>query len=679
MKQYLQTLAASALLLSLGFRVLADDASADPYRLLAGYDFGKSRAPLSMIEAEIWTVPAEQYGAVEQKLLSVLKSPDATFAAKQFVCRMLGRIGSAQCVTVLEPLLADTNLADTARCALERLPHPQAGAALRARLGAAQGDQQAAIINSLGARRDQDAVKDLARFAASTNPAAARAAIGALGCIGGPKSAKILASLKVPAPLAAVWCDASLSCAEGLLREKQAGNAAVLYRSLSEASRPALVRAAALGGLVRAAGADATPLVLDALQSDDAKLRNAAAAAVKDMAGRNASTKVVALLPKLPPDTLVVALAALATRSEAQDSADEINRLVSHESAAVRGAAVEALATIGNANSVRVLAGALGGNDEIAKAAAKTLAQLNAKGVTEALLAQAEQGDPATRSRIIGVLRDRRERRAAGICLRSATDPDAGVRQAALKALGAVAEGQDLPGLVGLLVKTAEPDDRARLERTVFAVASRSTDPNKRAEPMIQALATTNAAAVISLLDILKRLGGDAALRAILPLANHTAPDVKKSAIEALADWPDAKPMAELRRAAEKEEDEIDKVLALRGYVRMIGLSTNLSAGKRASLYGEAMGLAFRPDERKTILNGLSGVADPEALKLVEAKLSDNDLKAEAMAAYGKIAMALAKSHPDAAKAALQKVLDTAGDENLKKAARDALAAMENR
>ena len=146
-----------------------------------GVDHSKYRELLGPIDD---AVPATHGDAaarkeLETKLAAVLSS-GASRAAKDFVGRKLAIIGTAESVPALAALLPDKDLSHMARYALERIPAPEAGKALRDALAKTSGAEKAGVIGSLGARRDAESVADLAALVGDSD-----AAIAA-GCGHGP-------------------------------------------------------------------------------------------------------------------------------------------------------------------------------------------------------------------------------------------------------------------------------------------------------------------------------------------------------------------------------------------------------------------------------------------------------------------------------------------------------------
>src|SRR6266446_6987324 len=142
----------------------------------------------------------------QQQLIRLLMS-DASAQAKDAACARLKRIGTASSLPALSALLLDENLSHSARYALESMPTPAAGRALLNALKQSAGLTRIGIINSLGVRREVEAVPELANLLAEAqrparagrgqraDVAAAFAAAAALGQIAGPQALEALESV----------------------------------------------------------------------------------------------------------------------------------------------------------------------------------------------------------------------------------------------------------------------------------------------------------------------------------------------------------------------------------------------------------------------------------------------------------------------------------------------------
>ena len=219
------------------------------------YDWGQSRLPLTEVSEIIKKAQGdkEQLATIEKALLEVLES-DATRAGKQFVCRQLSIIGTEQSVPTLAKMLTGEETSDMARYALERIPGSAVDEALRGSLRGARGNARIGIINSLGQRRDKEAIRNLRRILGRPNEEAAIAAAAALGQIADSQAAEALAEAKDKAEgkLLLVVLDAYLKCADQMVADGDKVKAMGIYKELQKEGMPQPIRTAALTGMINA-------------------------------------------------------------------------------------------------------------------------------------------------------------------------------------------------------------------------------------------------------------------------------------------------------------------------------------------------------------------------------------------------------------------------------------------
>lgn len=644
-------------------------AGADPYAAIMTREFGTASDELAAVEKEISQAAREQYPQIEAKLIAVVEAPGATVPGKQFACQMLRIVGSVKCVPSVARLLTDPKLSHVARQVFLGMVDPAVEESLRQALGQTQGSLRIGIINTIGDRQDRASLKAVSALVGGQDEATARAALNAIGKIGGAPAVEALEVAKVPDALKAVWGDAYLRCAGSV----EPARAEKMYRALFEGDQALPVRAAALGALVQTQKERAVPLILKTMSASEALLRQAALGAVLTVPGNAATRAFARELPSAAPETKVSLLGALASRGDAPGVTEIVNQLAKDENETTRAAAVKALARLGDVSSVPALAAALQ-QPATSASASQTLIDLRGAGVGEALLKQAETGDAALRSGLLTVLAERRQTEALPLVRQAVNDEDARVRRAALKTLAALGTQQDLALLAELLVAKKDEAERDQAAQAMSDLGARMTDPAARCEPVLQAFAKAQGPAKVSLLTVLSRLGGDPALAAVRgALAGEG--EVRTAAVRALAEWPDAGPMADLLSVAKHDPEKSSRILALRGYIRMVGIA-GASREERANAYREALALATRPDEQKLVLAGLADVAHAEALKMVEPFLEGTALQREAYVAYEKIATSLVGRQPTVAREALQRVAEKAPDAALRARAKKALDKM---
>ncbi|MBM4040766.1 MAG: hypothetical protein FJ290_19860 [Planctomycetes bacterium] len=212
---------------------------------------------------------AELRKSLEKQLIGLVGDKEASFDARQFACRQLMMMGTAACVPAVAALLPDEKLSHMARYALERMACPEAGKALRDALAAVKGKELLGVVNSVGERRDAEAVPALAALLKGDDAELAAGAARALGKTAGDDAAKALAAVRSAASgrLRQAADDAWLRCADAYLAAGQKDKAKAIYEAMYAPAEAPHVRAAALRGLVAVGGDEGIALILKSLNN----------------------------------------------------------------------------------------------------------------------------------------------------------------------------------------------------------------------------------------------------------------------------------------------------------------------------------------------------------------------------------------------------------------------------
>lgn len=596
---------------------------------VAKYDYGQSRAPLADFESAMRGAlgSPEHLKEVEAGLVRLLGS-GATPAARDFACRQLSLIGTAASVPTLAGMLGKPETVEIARYALERIPGPEVEEALRKALAASTGRTRVGIVNTLGVRGDVKAVPALIKLLDAGEPAAAFA----LARIATPEARKALArAVERPAgPVRAAAIDASLRCAEKL----PAADAAAIYKRLYAPAETETVRVAALRGLARASSASAAPLIASALTAKEAKLRAAAVAV--------ASPDVLAAsFVKLPADTQVQAVTALAER-RAPAARQVATSCLKGGDVSVKIAAIRALGDVGGKEDVIALAQfAAGAEGAELDAARESLGRMRGVDIDTAVVSGIRAQSGKTKVELIRAAGDRGTKEAAPALLESAQDAAAEVRRESLRALRETAGEADFGAVLSLLMGARSGSERREAERTLVAVARRCA-----AAPASQLTEAYRAAAEAesrgSVLMVIAQAGLEGGLPVMREALKAPDADLRRAAILAASEWPNAAPADDLIAVARGDASAAHQVLALRGYIRLLALPSKRSYAQSARMLGEAMGLAKQADEKKAILAAIQRTPCPEALAIAEAASADAEVQSEAKLAAGAIRRALA-------------------------------------
>jgi HEAT repeat protein len=245
--------------------------------------------------------------------------------------------------------------------------------------------------------------------------------------------------------------------------------------------------------------------------------------------------------------------------------------------------------------------------------------------------------------------------------LLGANDADAAVAAASLKALGDIGGNAEAPALIRILTGGANAQ---AAENALATIYSRSGE-GAITDAVIAAMPAAPTPAKISLLRVLRRVGGPKGLTAIRTAMNDTNAEVRENAIRNLTDWPTAEALPELLALAKTPPTPAMKILALRGSLRLVPLQSGTPDQKMGALK-EAMTLVERPEEKRLALSALSGVPTAESLALVMQELTNPALKQEASIAAVAIGEQLIKTQPDVVLKAMESVMTATEDKNLR-------------
>jgi len=642
----------------------------------AGYEFGNSRKSLTELEDVI----RESYGSQEQrknieKLLTKFLGSDATLAGKQFVCRQLSIIGTEEAAPAIAAMLTEEDTADMARYALERIPGAAVDETLREALPKTTGKTRAGIINTLGMRGDDKSVPALSGLIYDSDSATAESAVSALGRIGGPQAAEAMAQAmkKSDGKLRAMVSDAYLSCAERFAGQGKQKEALNIYNELYKPSEPVSVRSAALRGIAVAAPEEAVKIIVSVLKGEDEAMQPAAIALVREIPGIDAAA-ISAELPKLSAAGQVQLISALGDRGEA-GALREVTRATKSGRDEVRIAALKALGKLGDASSVGLLAkaaaGAKGDEQEIAR---ESLYRLAGPQIDEAIMTSIPGANSKVKVELIRSIGERNIGGAVETLLKTAQDKNADVRLESIKVLKDAAEPKDAAALVDLLINAKGEAELKEAERTVISVSHKSAGQEDVTAAVLNAISSARDTKVLcSLLGILGGIGDSKGLGTLRAALKDDNPKIRTAAIRALCGWPNAEAAADLKEVASSSSDEIQKAMALRGFIRLIGLESDRPADETAEMYKQAMELAVKVEEKKLVLSGLANVKSFAAMYIASGYLKDDALQQEAGAAMIKIAESACLIDPQQTKILLKMLIQTSKSDSLREQAQKAL------
>ena len=653
---------------------------------IAAYQYGQSREPLTELTDLIRSASdsPEDLKQIENKLIGLLKS-DASLAGKQFVCRKLSIIGTGQAVPTLYRLLIYPETSDMARYALERIPGTAVDEALLKALPITVGKAKVGVINTLGMRGVRKAVDALKILIYRSDQTMAAAAVAALGRIAGPDAAEALdqARDRTTGELQQLVLDAYLACADCFLAGGWEARASEIYKQIyiapCECEVKPSIRVAALRGVVVTTREKATGFIvgiLKGVRADAEQLQSAAIALINEIPGTKIIEAVTAELPNLSAASQVQLLSALADRGDPAALPAVVDAARSSE-VTVRIAALKALMWLGDTSTVDLLARIVANTKaEEQDAARQSLYRLRGPQINRTILAGVSGAEPKVKVELVRSIGRRNVTTAVEAMLKTAQDRDRRVQVESFKVLRVIADPEHLPALIDILIRTKDRLVRSEAERCVAAVAREIPDKDSRADDVLAALSSVKVPeARFSLLGVLGRIGNKKALGVLQQALQDKDANVRSAVIRALSEWPTAEPIEDLLKIAQTSDNKIHQVLALRGFIRLIGLDSDRPADQAVKMYKQAMELASDVGEKKMVLSGLKNVKSYDAMQMAAAYLDDKALQAEAEVAVVEIAWTTtAGSHPEQTKKLLKKILQISTNESLRTRAQQILS-----
>ncbi len=591
----------------------------------------------------------------EQTQMDVLRS-GAAAPQKSTACQQLRVIGTAKCVPALAALLGDERLSQAARYALEGMPCPEAGAALREALGKTSGLLKVGVIDSLGWRRDVAAAPVLVPLLSSSEAPIASAAATALGRIGSKEAIAALSAKrdKVSEAVQTALLESLLRCAEALAAEGNRKGALRLYGNVYRSKAPAPIHAAAWRGMAMSDAGQRAQLITKEVITPGASLRPVALKMIREWPDTQVIKALLRHWSSLQADAQLAVLDADVQRG--REALGTVRKASESPHLSVRVAAWQAYATLNDASAMSNLARAAAQAEPAEREAARnTLARLHGPGVREALLATLSGAEASQKAEILRALGERGDMASCSVLLQNATSPEPLARAAALESLRRLAPPEALLPLLNLSAKTASDAAREPVLRVVYAICQTSKDKEATSRQVVGAVHEMAPPQRRLVLPVLGELATPAALEEVRAATQSKDPELAKEGVLVLSQWPNALPAPYLLEMARTTSEGTLQTLALRGAIEVSAQEPD--PGRRLTLLQEAVAAAKRTEERKQAFGQIGQIPTREALQIVLPGLEDPTLANEAGLAAISIAEKLAVADPKLADEVAVKVL----------------------
>ncbi|MBE3124481.1 MAG: DUF1080 domain-containing protein [Acidobacteria bacterium] len=562
---------------------------------------------------------------VRALLAALARNPDKQVAA--FLLSQIQVAGRAESVKPLARYLADETLAGPAAAALLSIGGPEAARAFLKSLDTAPRGARLTVVKSLGELRAREALKKLLVLAQGGDEGLRRAALSALANIGDPAAGPVLSKVRVAVSFRerAQAPSLYLLFARRLVETGRTAQGLDTARAvLASYGRPEESHFAseALALIVSTLKDKALPDLLRAADSPDRGFRVAALELALSIPGSEATARWVEKAAGSGPDVRADIIGMLGRRGDAAALPFVRESLLSRDKL-VRLAAIPAAARLGGEAVLPDIVKLVGaaGEEEIPALRAALLGYRGTLVVPECVRILDSTPLPG-KAVLIDVLGEKGARQEIDRVFVLAQDPEPAVRSAAVGALANLAGEKDLPRLVSMLEKASDGDDILRLQEAVASAVRRNPDPMKRADVLLELLKNAPPTRKIAILRVLPRIGGTRPLQAAVEEYGSADAQVQSVAVYALSQWPDYRAADELLRIVATTKTRKHLLLAVEGYVRLVGRA-NMPNGKKIGLLQDLLARPMDDAARKPVLAGIAAVREPESLRLLAGYLEN--------------------------------------------------------
>ena len=599
---------------------------------------------------------------VEKSLTGALAAA-ADPEVKTFILSQLRLVGREPAVLATAPLFADEAMCEPATQLMLAVGNQAAIQALMNALAQAPGAGKATIVKALGELKAAGANRLILPYADAQNVNLRKAALAALAAIALPESYNALQKAAARAGYRydpANATGALLAYARNLGEKGDLALSRKVCRLILKNCRDAErlpSGAAALAILAETGAYEALPDLLRAADHPDKAYRNAALGHAGGIGGVAATRRWLAMAQKSRPEVRAEIIGMFGRTGNVR-AVPFLQSSLKAADAEVCLAAAEALAKIRKADAVADLLPLLKARPAEARAVAGILLWTMDERHLDPLAAMMEELPPASKAAAIGVIAALGGRRFAGNIFPLTGDPDPEIRKAAFASLKLLAASGDLPFLLRLLADAGDPAPGKEVQAAIVRAANLIEPPPARARPLLQAMPSYPRPEL--LLELLPRVGGAEALRAVAAQFEQPDPVLKAAAFRALVQWQDPEAAARLFAICASGDAAYRKE-AFGGYLRLIG-SSSMPAEQKLLGLRKLIPLASGAGERRSIVRALERIRTFPSFLCAARFLDDPEIASDAAGAVMRIALPSSSGSRDglagtAVRDALQRVL----------------------
>jgi len=580
---------------------------------------------------------------------------------QQFIISQFQIVGKDDAVPTLSKYLNDNMLCDPAARALVKINSLSAKSALLMALKSSQGECRLSLVEALGDSRNSFAANGIGGLLGQDKKLD-KVALYALANIANPRSSNLLAAAAEKAHFTYDETNATMAYITyiGNLNKKgMLATASTLAKTLgtkADLAGQVQTATAALKLQVEAKGASCTPLLIQAMQNNNAQYREAALKFAGPYLTPVTVPSWVRLMSATDP-TRKAEITRMLGIKRAQGALPAILKELKNSDAGVVVAAVKASQQIGQDKALSdILAVLSTGNDDEIAAVQNALLVMKGTDVVDKVAKALPDAQPKAQVALISVLAARQAHNKIDIVMPLLNSTDASVRMAAYSSLKQLAGEDNLQQLFALMSKVTQKDETEQLQAAIIAVMGQMKDAKAQTGLVLQQMDAAPADRKPLYFGILASIGDKAALSAVSKAYDKGDVDTKKMAVTALSQWANISAVRELLHIGREATDPGLQNRTLSGVVTLIG-KAKAPADEKVIFLRDAMEIARSADQKKLVLEELANDKTYVALIFAGKYLDDPALQTEASAAVVSIGLSNKDFYGNDVRVILNKVM----------------------
>lgn len=612
-------------------------------KALERFDHSQGEGPALALDRLIFSLKDNQELrlAAEKKMLQFFAGP-VTRDARIAVSKPLSWIAGPESVKALSPYLVDSEKSDPARYVLERISGEEADIALIEALDKAPAEVMPGIISSLGHRRASTAVPRLEKLLKQNSSAVIiTTALDALGDIGGISASNVLMNYLKSGDekIRLLAADSFLRIANTDIKNQQYERATVIANSLLKATLTPAEKLAAWKVKILAAGDSGEREIQAALKSKDEMAAQAAVGLIPRLVSQEKIDSYLQLFSGFP-DNLQVQVAAVLANYPVRSAREYLVNLASKSpSSEVRTEAIISLGKIGDSSTAEFLAGRAASARAKEKAAAReSLVALRGREIDKKILEMLSiSSDQALRNELLLAACERNINESREYFLKEAANPSADMTLVSrgLRAFGDISLAEEL---LNIAHKSEDEAFREEMASIMAAWAKQSGRPDARSSHFRNLLGSEKTPERQTLLiSIIGKIGERNSLPLLRNYLLSQEAGIREAAVRAISDWPEVEARDDLRLIARSSADLKEKVLAIRGLVRLTASERYRRPEAVIESLKEIYALCPRAEEKKLVLAAFPDFPCEPGLAFCQSLANDPEVGPEARTASEKI------------------------------------------